>query len=132
MIRNSSLRLLRLLALLATFPCHAQHMNQPDSPCPARATAELVNCLAKAKDQADGELNALYQKLRKRLDPADTSRLLETQRVWIKYRDANCQAERELYGGGTGAQPAYLACVEAMTRARTKELRVTYVVKLKD
>jgi hypothetical protein len=33
--------------------------------------------------------------------------------------------------GGTAAAPAYLACLEAMTRARTKELAVGYAVRLK-
>lgn len=44
---------------------------------------------------------------------------------------SNCSAERDLYEGGTAASPAYLGCLEAMTRARTKELAVTYAVKLK-
>jgi uncharacterized protein YecT (DUF1311 family) len=56
---------------------------------------------------------------------------IATQRLWIQYRDANCTAERDLYDGGTAASPAYLACLEAMTRARTRELAVTYAVKLK-
>jgi len=56
---------------------------------------------------------------------------VSAQRLWIQYRDSNCAAERGLYNGGTAASPAYLACLEAMTRARTKELAVTYAVKLK-
>jgi len=73
----------------------------------------------------------MYKDLRKRLDGSDLKHLIETQRIWISYRDANCSAERELYDGGTGAYPAFLACVEAMTQARTKELHVTYAVRLK-
>ena len=56
---------------------------------------------------------------------------MTAQRLWIEYRDANCTAERELYAGGTAATPVYLACLEAMTRARTNELWVTYAVRLK-
>ena len=51
--------------------------------------------------------------------------------LWIQYRDANCAAERDLYASSTAASPDYQACLEAMTRARTKELTVTYAVKLK-
>ena len=56
---------------------------------------------------------------------------MAAQRLWIQYRDATCSAERDLYEGGTAAAPAYLAWLEAMTRARTKELVITYAVKLK-
>ncbi|SRR5216684_652323 len=118
--------------LMANAPCHAQHMNEKDSPC-ARAvvTSDLVNCLSKARDSSDAKLNSLYQSIRKNLDASEADHLIEAQRLWIKYRDANCSAERALYGGGTASAPAYLGCLEAMTRARTKELKVTYAVRLK-
>jgi len=119
--------------LVIAAPCPAQHINESDSPCKnAVVTSDKVGCLSKAKDASDAKLNSVYQSLRKRLEGEDADRLLETQRIWIKYRDANCSAERALYGGGTAAHPAYLACVEAMTRARTKELQITYAVRLKD
>ena len=118
--------------LLAGIPARAQHMNEKDSPCAGIAgTADLVDCLSKAKDSSDAKLNSLYKNLRQKLDPSDAERLTRAQRLWIQYRDANCSAERELYDRGTAAWPAYLACFEAMTRMRTKELEVTYAVKLK-
>ena len=128
-------RAFALLVVSAGTPVaiHAQHMNEKDSPCAGvGGTSDAVSCLSKAKDAADTKLNALYQKLRQRLEAEDATRLVETQRTWMKYRDQNCTAERELYGLGTAAGPAYLACLEAMTRARTKELEVTYAVHTKD
>ncbi len=77
-------------------------------------------------------MNSLYQKIKKGLDNGEAEELAKTQQLWVKYRDANCSAERSLYAGGTAATPAYLACLEAMTRERTKELHVTYTVRLKD
>ena len=118
--------------LIAIAPCPAQHMNEKDSPCTGVAiTTDLVDCLSKARDSSDAKLNSLYQSIHKKLDVSDARRLTETQRLWIKYRDANCSAERALYDGGTGAFPAYLGCLEAMTRERTKELQVTYTLTLK-
>jgi len=115
----------------APAPARAQHLNEPNSPCAGvGVTSDLVDCLESAKDKADAELNSVYKDLRIHLDGSDLKHLIETERIWISYRDANCSAERDLYEG-TGAYPAYLACVEAMTRARTKELRVTYAVRLK-
>jgi uncharacterized protein YecT (DUF1311 family) len=119
-------------AVAANLPARAQHMNEKDSPCASVVvTADLVQCLAKARDAADAQLNAVYKTVRGKLDAAEVQQLLTAQRLWIQYRDANCSAERDLYGGGTATGPAYLACLEAMTRARAKELKVTYAVTLK-
>jgi len=116
----------------ANMAAHAQHMNEKDSPCAnVIVTVELANCLAKARDASDAQLNAAYKSLRGKLDVADDQRLVTAQRLWIQYRDSNCSAERDLYAGDTASSPAYLACLEAMTRGRTKELAVTYAVKLK-
>lgn len=113
-------------------PSRAQHMNEPDSPCAnIGVTVDLTACLDKARASANGELNALYADVRKRLEDDERKQLVAAQRLWISYRDANCAAERDLYGTGTGRGPAYLACLEAMTRERTKELHVTYRVRLK-
>lgn len=67
-----------------------------------------------------------------RLDaPAEVSIVAERLRTAIGNRDANCTAERDLHEGDTAYYPAYLACLEAMTREPAKELRVTYAFKLK-
>jgi uncharacterized protein YecT (DUF1311 family) len=126
------LMLILITAMTANLPLGAQHMNERDSPCAdVVVTADLANCLAKARDAADEKLNVAYKQLRGKLDVADGQRLVAAQRLWIQYRDANCVAERDLYESGTASTPAYLACLEAMTRARTKELTITYAVKLK-
>jgi uncharacterized protein YecT (DUF1311 family) len=128
-----SIRVVALLCLsLLIAPSHAQHMNEPDSPCAGiGGTGDLVACLSKAGISSDRELNSFYQRLRAKLDPGEAAQLVKVQRLWIQYRDANCTAERSLYGNGTGGPPAYLACLEAMARSRTKELSVTYVLRLK-
>jgi uncharacterized protein YecT (DUF1311 family) len=77
------------------------------------------------------KLISTYKTIRAKLDTADAKRLIIVRRLWIRYRDSNCLAERELYNGGTASFPAYLACLEAMSRARVKELQVTYAVVLK-
>jgi uncharacterized protein YecT (DUF1311 family) len=111
----------------------AQHTNEPDSPCASPSTtADLVSCLEKARVSADAEMNSQYQKTKARLDAKEVEQLIATQRLWIKYRDANCSAERSLYVPGSGAPPAYIGCLEAMTRERTKELQVTYRARLKE
>jgi uncharacterized protein YecT (DUF1311 family) len=118
-------------ALLAT-PAYGQHMNEKDSPCAGIVTtADLTDCLSGARDKADAKLNSVYKELRSRLEGTDVELLIKTQRLWIQYRDANCSAERDLYEGGTAKYAVYFACLESMTRARTRELQITYAVRLK-
>jgi len=118
-----------LTVALTTRPAPAQHMNEKDSPCAGvSVTSDLTSCLVKAGEAADARLNSIFRSIREKVDGADGQRLVAAERLWIQYRDANCTAERELYQHGTGGPPAYLACMEAMTRARTKELEVTYAV----
>jgi uncharacterized protein YecT (DUF1311 family) len=125
-------RTLVSLGVLAA-PVHAQHMNAKDSPCTSVvATSKLVSCLSDAREAVDAKLKSLYDKLRHRLGDEDANHLMETENAWMKYRDANCSAERALYDAGTAAVPVYLACLESMTRARMNELQVTYAVRLKD
>ncbi len=118
-----------LTLLILAVPMSAQHMNEKDSPCAGvTITADLVRCLSKARSSADTKLNAMYKTVQETLRSrtGDAQRLRNAERLWLQYRDANCTAERDLYDGGTGGAPAYLACMEAMTRARAKELQVVY------
>ena len=110
----------------------AQQLSQLDSPCYGVVAAnDLVSCLSKAKASSEVSMQAQMDAIKKRLDQDERAQLAESQELWLQYRDANCSAEKTLYGSGTGAQPAYLACIEAMTRQRTKDLKVTYAVRLK-
>src|SRR5260370_13755073 len=119
------------VSLLASIPARAQHMNEKDSPCAdVVVTVDLANCLSKARDSSDAKLNSLYKDLRKGLDVSDPERLVVAQRLCIQYRDANCSAERKLYERGTASAPPYLACLEAITRAPTTQLQVTYALLL--
>jgi uncharacterized protein YecT (DUF1311 family) len=121
-----------LTAALLAIPAYGQHMNEKDSPCAnVVVTAELTKCLSDARDRADAKLNSVYKQIRGRLEGADAASLTKTQRLWIQYRDANCSAERDLYEGGTAKYAVYFACLESLTRGRTRELQVTYAVRLK-
>jgi len=131
MAQTRSIVLLSILFLAVT-AVHAQQMNEPDSPCAGVVvTSDLVACLWKAQTSSEADMNSVYEKIRKNLTAHEVQQLVGAQKLWTQYRDANCSAERALYENGTGAPPAYLACMEAMARERTKELRVTYAVRLK-
>ena len=60
---------LLVAVLITNRPLPAQHMNEKDSPCAdIVVTVDLVNCLAKARDAADRQLNAVYKNIRGKLD----------------------------------------------------------------
>jgi uncharacterized protein YecT (DUF1311 family) len=52
------------------------------------STAGQNECATKAYTQWDTELNKVYQKLMKNLDPASRSLLRTSQREWLAFRDA--------------------------------------------
>jgi uncharacterized protein YecT (DUF1311 family) len=112
-------------------PSWGQHMNAPEAPCRhAGSNAETAQCFDQEYKRADHELNRVYAEVRAALAPADRRNLEDAERAWLKYRDATCAAERSLYDGGTGAFPAYSACLEEETRQRTNDLRAIYSWKV--
>ncbi|MBN8885699.1 MAG: DUF1311 domain-containing protein [Rudaea sp.] len=102
-------------------------MNARDSTCRnIVVTAELVQCLNQALKASDTKLNQTYAQVKSLLSPEDRRALTHAQQLWIQYRDANCKAEYNLYGGGSGGPPTHLACLEAETRARDASLKRSF------
>ncbi|HET7206203.1 MAG TPA: lysozyme inhibitor LprI family protein [Terriglobales bacterium] len=106
-------------------------MNAPDSPCKAPASsAEMTVCFISASKVADERLNKIYAQIREVLSADGQRDLQAAQRLWLKFRDANCSAEKNLYAGGSAAPMVYAACVEADTRERTSDLKAMYSWRL--
>lgn len=110
-----------VLALLVALPARAAMYGEGFAPCGDRAsTAEVVDCLAAKTTVLDRRLNAAWRDLQGRIDPDQRKPLLEAQRLWIRYRDANCRfyAERD----GSIRQVDEAECLRAMTEDRALEL----------
>jgi uncharacterized protein YecT (DUF1311 family) len=102
-------------------------MNAPDAPCqPSASNAEMTSCFIQASKAADERLNKTYSQIREVLSSDEQRDLQSAQRLWLKFRDTNCSAERNLYGGGSAAPTVHAACIEADTRQRTTDLNVMY------
>jgi uncharacterized protein YecT (DUF1311 family) len=71
--------------------------------------------------KADKELNIVYQRITGKLNAVDRANLTTTQRAWLKYRDANCKAERQVHGGSI-APTVEAFCLQHLTEDRTEEL----------
>jgi uncharacterized protein YecT (DUF1311 family) len=104
-----------------------QSMNAAGNPCAgAGSTVDTVACFAKAYEEEDHRLNQLYARIQKVLVEDEKAALVKAERLWVQYRDATCDAERTLYGGGTGGYPTKVACLAAETRARHDSLLRSY------
>jgi uncharacterized protein YecT (DUF1311 family) len=121
----------RLLFLAICFVLNdhsnAQHMNAPDAPCQAPASnAETTVCFISASKAADEQLNKIYTRIREVLSADEQKDVQEAQRLWLKFRDASCSAEKNLDASGSAAPGAYAACIEAETRQRIADLNTIY------
>jgi uncharacterized protein YecT (DUF1311 family) len=84
-------------------------------------TASMLTCIGAEMARQDTRLNKAYKDIIAQMSPARKKQLQDAQRLWIKYRDANCQfyADPE---GGTAASVNAASCVMTATAARSKEL----------
>ena len=72
--------------------------------------------LARMKD-----LDASYDRDRREGDTSAgyAPTLLESQRAWLKYREAQCAVEGQYMRGGSGEPMMYSTCMAGLTRDRT-------------
>lgn len=88
--------------------------------CSKGTTAGIVDCVNAGARTWDRRLNRAYRSLLERSDPGQREPLKAAQRLWIRYRDANCG----FYAAGEGSlrQVEAAECVRAMTQQRACEL----------
>lgn len=102
------------------------------------STVGMGGCISLELEYWDARLNAAYKVLmaREKADdlefgggengvPMKSTALRAMQRVWISWRDATCDYERSLWGGGTGGGPATVGCLMRLTGEQTLYLEAT-------
>jgi uncharacterized protein YecT (DUF1311 family) len=97
--------------------------------CTIGSNAEITACMFEHYRTADTDLNRVYQEALKsagHYGPKDVDYLRDAQRKWIAYRDAECEAEYSLFGGGTGGPAARSTCLLRITRRRIEDLKSAY------
>lgn len=98
---------------------HAQPcMSKPEG----QTTAGMVSCIGEEGAAWDAVLNREYEALRAALDEEQRAAMLDAQRKWIAFRDADCAFPR-VFVRGTLAQPWAADCVMQHTARRALELR---------
>ena len=95
-------------------------MNQPDS-----TTVSMIDCMAAETKQQDARLNKAYKELMGTLSAERKKDLRTAQRLWIKYRDANCSFYYDP-NGGSMARISANDCIMNSTAERAKELELFF------
>ena len=110
-----------VLIALAPWPAHAGMFGEGSQPCGDQPnTVAIVECTANKTKVWDRRLNAAYQHLGPVIDPRQRDPLKAAQRLWLRYRDANCRFYR--MHEGTIGQVLAKECIRSMTQDRALEL----------
>jgi uncharacterized protein YecT (DUF1311 family) len=85
----------------------------------------MNRCAGDAYERADKALNVQWKRVLDAYgDDAKTRKLvLDSQRAWLKYRDAHCELAASNSIGGSMWPMLNSGCLASMTRTRTRELK---------
>ncbi|NOQ34764.1 MAG: DUF1311 domain-containing protein [Methylococcaceae bacterium] len=84
-------------------------------------TVGMITCLGDETDRQDKKLNTNYKALKVTLNKKRQKQLLDVQRMWIKFRDANCDFYYDPEGGSMHRVMSN-ECYLRMTAERALEL----------
>jgi uncharacterized protein YecT (DUF1311 family) len=97
----------------------------------AITTPDTNACAAVELKSAEAKLNQVYQRVLKALDKPDAPHepysemrksLVEAQRAWVKFREADCHAVYLKHASGTIRTVMHIGCMQGHAEKRTKEL----------
>ena len=93
--------------------------------CADQSQNGLNACADAAYKKADDALNAAYKETIRRLkgDAATTKLLVQAQKAWLTYRDAECTFANVENAGGSIYPMVYAGCLKRLTTVRTNDLR---------
>jgi uncharacterized protein YecT (DUF1311 family) len=109
---------------LASGVAAARAQTQED-PCDpeAQRSPQLLACAERRLREASAELKRARAGLYEDLEPRSRVKLRAAERVWLRYRKTNCDAEASIYEGGTIQPLIELQCMARVTRERAAELK---------
>lgn len=98
----------------------------------AVSTVDMNACAVEDQKKVEQELNDTYRKVLglmpaavgegpRKVNPKTS--LVAAQRVWVKFREADCKAVYELWSDGSARDLQRLGCMKAHAVARTQQLK---------
>jgi uncharacterized protein YecT (DUF1311 family) len=122
------------MILIAVLGLAAAVQEEPNCKDP-QSQSEMSACTYIDYEKADAAMNVEWKPLLAIMKDRDNgfdrngddrpgyvAALLGGQRAWLKYRDAHCVSEGYFARGGSMEPMVINGCLEAVTRARTKQL----------
>ncbi len=112
-----------ICSILIATPASAEMFGSDYKPCGEQPnTLAIVGCIDAKTEVWDQRLNSSYRDLMHRIDAGQSEPLRAAQRLWVRYRDANCA----FYGAqdGTIREIQAAECLRVMTKQRAIELGV--------
>ncbi len=116
-------------ALCVASPAHALDCDK------ATTTPELNECAARQQKAVELTLNQTYQQALKSLQQPDTAldkfsatrqKLVEAQRAWVKFRDADCEAVYLQYVSGSIRNLMFTGCMQKHAERRIEDLKAVF------
>lgn len=89
----------------------------------AVTTADINECASIEQKKVEDKLNKLYQGIVKPLEGDEKKTLVEAQRAWIKFREADCNAVYQRWIDGTIRNVLFISCMQDRAETRIKELQ---------
>ena len=117
-------------ASLLSLACFSQPVFAVDCSV-ASTTLEVNECASIGQQKMEAKLNTTYQRIMKLLDKqsaddpnakASKTALIEAQRAWIKFREADCNAVYQYYIDGTIRTVMSISCMSKHAERRIKDL----------
>ncbi len=100
------------------------HVSEPCQEALSDATTvAAAECLLRERDAWDVLLNRYYEELRKAESDPARSTLRQAQRLWVSFRDADCDFAYQQFEGGSIRQLTAADCFRDRTASRVLQFR---------
>jgi uncharacterized protein YecT (DUF1311 family) len=111
-----------LSAALIALMLPAAHADECED---AEDQATMTACAEQAYEASDSELNTLYREIEHRLgdDPETRELLIESERAWVAFRDAECTFAASAVAGGSVYPMVSAMCLDDLTQKRIEAFR---------
>ncbi|WP_373280343.1 lysozyme inhibitor LprI family protein [Novosphingobium naphthalenivorans] len=106
---------------MQTAPDQIENPYPANPVCDAVDTVGMIECNKHDLAVWEARLNDEYRKALVRVGPVSREKLRQAQRMWLKYRTANCEVYES--HGGTIHFLLGSGCIIRMTKERTLELQ---------
>ena len=88
----------------------------------AISTLDISRCSKIEQEKVESELNKVYKRVMKNLEAKTKQSLRKAQRIWVKFRKADCDAVYAHNAPGSMSGLMYSGCMKSRAEHRIKEL----------